>query len=201
MITRRIRVAFALAALAVATLAGAQPAGASRSVDATGTVGAWSVKDTAARPGAIGLYKYNDEDGFGWLKRFYVNPPKMKAVAGMDHQEVGWLFNVQRKICGFGGCGRWEVTYTSPEVTARTDDSHSPSWGQASVRVRVPCGHNCADAGAIYRINLKMIWHRPDGSVMGTAKHRIYYYSEQLDIGGSGVARGHAPDSWTPAWV
>ncbi|MEO6350363.1 MAG: hypothetical protein ABIP53_06900 [Candidatus Limnocylindrales bacterium] len=184
-----------LAATMLVALTAAQPVFAS-----TGTVGVYSYTDTAARPGAIGLYQYNAEDGFGWLKRFYVNPPKMRAVAGMDSQTVGWLYNVQRKICGFGGCGNWTVTYTSPEFTAITDDAHSPSWGQDSVRVRVPCGHNCADAGAVYRINIKMQWHRANGSIMGTAKHRIYYYSTQLDTGGSGVSEKVAPDSWSPDW-
>jgi hypothetical protein len=192
---RGFRGFFVLAAVGLATLAVAQPVFA-----ATGTVGFYKVTDTAARPGAIGLYKYNAEDGFGWLKRFYVNPPKMRAVAGMDSQTVGWLYNVQRKICGLGGCGSWTVTYTSPEFKAITDDAHSPAWGQDSVKVRVPCGHGCEDAGARYRINIKMMWHRPNGSVMGTAKHRIYYYSEQLDTGGSGVSEGTAPDAWSPDW-
>ena len=187
-------------AIVAALLATVQPALAGRTLAHTGTVGQYSVTDTAARPGAIGLYRYNAEDDFGWLKRFYVNPPKMKAVAGMNSQKVGWLFNVQRKICGFGGCGNWEVTYTSPVTTAITDDAHSPGWGQASVRVRVPCGPGCADAGASYRINLKMIWNRANGSVMGTAKHRIYFYSQQLDTGGSGVSEGTAPDAWSPDW-
>ena len=189
-----------LAATVLVALTVAQPVAASRTVAATGTVGWWSYTDSMARPGAIGLYKYNAEDGFGWLKRFYVNPPKMRAVAGMEHQTVGWRYNVQRKICGFGGCGDWAVTYTSPEFTAITDDAHSPAWGQDSVRVTVPCGHNCADASAVYRINVKMMWHRANGSVMGTAKHRIYYYSQQLDTGGSGVSEKVAPDSWSPDW-
>jgi hypothetical protein len=200
MILRSSRSRLLMLTVFVAALGMAQPVAASTRVDATGTVGAYTYTDTMAHPGALGLYKYNAEDGFGWLKRFYVNPPKMKAVAGMNSQTVGWLYNVQRKICGFGGCGQWQVTYTSPEFTAITDDSHSPSWGQDSVKVTVPCGHNCADAGAVYRINVKMMWHRANGSVMGTAKHRIYYYGKQLDIGGSGVSEGRAPDSWSPDW-
>jgi hypothetical protein len=197
---RSLRFVIVLVTLAVASIAAVQPAAAGTRINATGTVGAWSYTDTAARPGAIAWYRYNSEDGFGWLKRLYVNPPKMKAVSGMQHQTVGWMYNVQRKICGFGGCGHWEVTFTSEEFTAITDDSHSPGWGQDSVRVRVPCGHNCADAGAVYRVNVKMLWHRANGSVMGTAKHRINWYSLQLDTGGNDVHEKLAPDSYSPDW-
>lgn len=200
MFLRSSRSSFVILAAMVAALGVAQPVAASSQVEATGTVGQYSYTDTAARPGAIGLYKYNSEDGFGWLKRFYVNPPKMRAVAGMDSQTVGWLFNVQRKVCIGGACGDWKVTYTSPEFTAVTDDAHSPAWGQDSVRVYVPCGHGCYDLSAVYRINIKMLWHRPNGSVMGTAKHRIYYYSAQMDIGGSGLYEKTARDSWAPGW-
>jgi hypothetical protein len=200
MILRSSRSGVVVLTLMVAALGVAQPVSASPRVDYSGTIGAYTYTDTAARPGAIGLYKYNAEDGFGWLKRFYVNPPKMKAVAGMDHQTVGWLYKVQRKICGLGGCGSWTVTYTSPEFKVVTDDAHYTAWGQDSVKVRVPCGHGCEDAGAIYRINIKMMWHRPNGSIQGKAKHRIYYYSEQLDTGGSGVSEGTAPDAWSPDW-
>lgn len=188
---------FVMLALMAAALGVAQPVSANSRVGASGTVGQHSYTDTAARPGAIGLYKYNSSDGYGFLKRFYVNPPTMRAVAGMNHQTVGWLYNVQRRICGFSGCGNWTVTYTSPEFTAITDDTHSPAWGQDSVNVRVPCGHGCEDAGAIYRINIKMKWHRPNGSVMGTAKHRIYYYSAQMDTGGDGLFEKTAPDSFS----
>ena len=96
-------------------------------IAATGTVGQYSYTDTAARPGVIALYKYNAEDGFGWLKRLYVNPPKMKAVSGMEHQTVGWMYNVQRKICGFGGCGRWQVTYQGQTFGAYKDAARA-AW-------------------------------------------------------------------------
>lgn len=200
MFLRSSRSWFVVLTVMIAALGVALPVSASSQGAATGTVGQHSYTDTASRPGAIGLYKYNSEDGFGWLKRFYVNPPKMRAVAGMNAQTVGWRYNVQRKICGIGGCGNWTVTYRSPEFTAITDDAHSPAWGQDSVRVRVPCGHGCADAGAVYRINIKMMWHRANGSVMGTAKHRIYYYSSQMDTGESGLQENVAGSSWSPDW-
>lgn len=189
-----------VATIAVAALGATQPVFADTPLGHTGTVGVHSLTDTSSNPGAIAYYKYNNSDGFGWLKRLYVNPPNMRAVAGMSNQTVGWLFTVERKICGIPGCGHWELRYTSSETTAVTDDAHSPSWGQASVRVTVPCGHNCADAGATYRVTVKMIWHRPNGSVQGTVRDRIYYYSAQMSNGDSGVQEKVAGDSWSPDW-
>jgi hypothetical protein len=166
----------------------------------TGTVGVHSLVDTSANPGATGKYRYYASDGFGWLKRFWVNPPKMRAVAGKTNQTVGWKFIVERKVCGIPRCGRWTVRYTSPEMTAVTDDAHNASFSQATVRVRVPCGHNCEDAGAIYRITVKMLWHRPNGSIQGKVKDRIYWYGAQMTNGDSGVQEKVASDAWSPDW-
>jgi len=199
MFGRSFRTLMVVATIAVAALAATQPAFAYE-LRQTGTVGVHSLVDTSSHPGAVGRYKYYSSDGFGWLNRFYVNPPRMRAVAGKTSQTVGWLFKVQRKVCGMGGCGDWTLRYTSPEMTAVTDDAHNASFSQATVGVTVPCGHNCADAGAIYRIKVKMIWHRKDGSVQGTVLNRIYWYGAQMTNGESGVQEKFASDSWSPDW-
>src|SRR4051812_5036717 len=164
---RSLRASLIAATVAVAALAATQPALAATELGHTGTVGAHSLTDSAASPAATGKYRYYASDNLGWLKRFWVNPPNMRAVAGRSGQTVGWKFTVERQDCGFFGCGRWHATYTSPEMTAVTDDAHDASFAQASVRVRVPCGHNCEDLASRYRITEKLIWHRPDGSKQG----------------------------------
>ncbi len=200
MFGRGLRSLVVVATLAVAAIVTTQPVYADTVLGHKGKIGAWSLTDTSSDPGAIGKYRYYNSDGFGWLKRFYVNPPNMRAVAGKSSQTVGWLFIVERKVCGFGGCEHWNVRYTSPEMTAVTDDAHDALFGQATVRVRVPCGHLCADAGAIYRIKVKMIWHRADGSVQGNVRDRIYWYGAQMTNGDSGVQEKVAGDAWSPDW-
>jgi hypothetical protein len=186
--------------VAVAALAVAQPALAAIQLSQTGTVGAHSLTDTSDNPAAIGKYRYYASDGFGWLTRFYVNPPSMRPVAGMSSQTVGWRFTVERKICGIGGCGRWKATYTSPEMTAVADAAHDAAFSQATVSVRVPCGHLCEDAGAVYRITEKLIWHRGDGSTQGTVRMRVYWYGARMTTGETGVQEKVASDSWSPDW-
>ena len=163
-----------------------------------GTVGVHSLNDTAASPGVTAKYKYNSQDGFGWLKRLKVEPPNVRAVAGKSAQTVGWRFQVWRKVCGLGGCDIWRVRYTSPEMTAVTDDAHDAAFTPMAVSVKVPCGHNCADAGAIYRVVVKMNWYRANGSVQGAAKHRVYYYRASMDTGDTGLMEKYAWDSWSP---
>ena len=132
MFGRNLRGLVLAGTVAFAALAAAQPAIAAIQLSRTGTVGAHSLTDTSANPAAIGKYKYYASDGFGWLVRFFVNPPNMRAVAGKSAQTVGWKFTVQRKICGFTGCGNWTTRYTSPEMTAVTDDAHNAAFTQAT---------------------------------------------------------------------
>lgn len=198
MLRRSLRGLMIAATVSIAALAATQPVLAEIELSHTGTVGAHSLTDTPSHPAAFGKYRWYDSDNLGWLKRFYVNAPKMKAVAGKTSQVVGWLFIVERKDCGFFGCNPWHVTYTSPETTAITDDSHSPGWGQASVDVHVPCGHNCEDLASSYRITEKLIWHRPNGSTQGTVRYRIYWYGAQATNGTSGVQKKTAGAAWSP---
>jgi hypothetical protein len=191
---------FVVTTLAVAMLVIAQPVLADTELGHTGTVGVHSLSDTSGNPGTTAKYKYNSSDGFGWLKRLFVKPPNMRAVAGKNAQKVGWLFTVERKICGIGGCDIWRLRYTSPEMTAVTDDTHNAAFSEATVGVTVPCGHNCADAGATYRVTVKMIWHRANDSVQGTARHRVYWYRAVMDTGETGVIEKVAWDSWSPDW-
>ena len=156
--------------------------------------------DTSSNPGAIGRYRYYASDGYGYLNRFYVNPPNMRAVAGNSSQTVGWQYMVERKLCGLGSCGAWALRFTSVEFSAVTSDAHNASFSQASASVTVPCGHNCFDLGASYRITVKMIWHRANGTVEGTVRNRIYWYGAQMTNGTSGVMEKVAWDSWSPTW-
>jgi hypothetical protein len=195
MFGRGLRTLVLVGTIGVAALAATQPALAYE-LSHTGTVGVHSLTDTSSNPAAIGRYRYYASDGYGWLNRFYVNPPNMKAVAGKTSQHVGWKYMVERKMCGIEGCGSWMLRFTSRQFTAVTDDSHNAAFTQATASVTVPCGHNCYDVGAKYRITVKMIWHRADGSVQGTVLNRIYWYGAQMTTGEHGVQEKFAADSW-----
>jgi hypothetical protein len=66
------------------------------------------------------------------------------------------------------------------------------------VGVTVPCGHNCEDLASSYRITVKMIWHRGDGSVQGNVRDLIYWYGAQMTNGQSGVQEKTAGAAWSP---
>jgi hypothetical protein len=200
MFVRSIRSLFVLASIGVALLLGAQPVFADTELGHTGTVGVHSLTDTASSPGAKCKYRYLSAYDYGRLKRIVVQPPNMRAVAGKSAQKVGWQFTIQRREMGLGGSSPWEPRYTSPEMTAITSASHNATFSSASVGVTTPFGPDTEDAGAIYRVNVKMIWHRPDGSVQGTARHRVNYYRSVLDIGGSGLQNNVCSDYWSPNW-
>jgi hypothetical protein len=187
MFGRGFRIWLVVASLAAAMVVTAQPVLADTELGHTGTVGAHSLNDTAASPGATCKYRYLPSPNVGKLVRIAVHPPKVKAVAGKNAQTVGWKFTVQRKIAGLTGSSPWENRYTSPEMTAVTDDAHNAAFTKASVRVEVPFGPNAEDVAAFYRVKVKMFWHRADDSVQGTALHRIDFYKIKLDTGGSAV--------------
>ncbi len=197
MFRRSLRTLVVVGTIGVAALAATQPVLAYE-LSSTGTVGVHSLTDTSSNPAAIGRYRWYASDGVGWLNRFYVNPPNMRAVAGHSSQTVGWKYMVERKMCGIGGCGSWMLRFTSMQFTAVTSDTHNAAFTQETASVTVPCGHNCADAGAKYRITVKMIWHSGDGSVQGTVLNRIYWYGQQMNTGEHGVTEKVAYDYFQP---
>lgn len=184
---RGLRSVVALATVGMTVLAVAPPVLADTELGHSNPVGIHSLTDTSANPGATCKYKYLPAYGVGRQKRMFVQPPNMRAVAGMAAQEVGWQFTVQRRIDIEPSIGRWENRYTSPVMAAVTDDGHNAAFSSASVSVTVPFGPDADGAAAIYRVTVKMIWHRPNGSVQGTARHRINFYLRVMSNGASDV--------------
>jgi hypothetical protein len=191
------RRSFLPVAMAIGALTAAQPVLADTELDA-GTVGVHSLTDTASNPGALCKYRYLPTYDVGRLKRIVVRPPNMRAVAGRSAQEVGWQFTIQRRIDIEPNPGTWEDRYTSPEMTAVTDDSHNASFGSGSVSVTVPFGPGGDGAAALYRVVVKMIWHRPNGSVQGTARDRVDFYERAVSNGGGDVQNNFCTGYWFP---
>src|SRR5829696_4560402 len=142
---------------------GAQPVLADTERGHTGTVGQHSLQDTTGSPGATCKYATIVADNDLKLRRIVVRPPLMRAVEGRSAQTVGWKFTVQLRVQGIGGATDWVIRYTSPEMTAVTDDAHNALFSDAAVRVRP--GRRTAGGMKQYRVVVTMLWHRADGSV------------------------------------
>jgi hypothetical protein len=162
--------------LVLGILAGPQTVAADTELGETGTVGAHSLNDTTANPGATCKYHYISAQDGGRLNRIDVDPPNVKAVAGKSSQSVGWQFTVQRRAGSIYTNNPWKNRYTSPIKKALTDDAHNAPFSGGTVSVTVPYGPDSQDVQADYRVVVKMLWYLPNGAVQGTARHRVNYY-------------------------
>jgi hypothetical protein len=144
----------------------------------TGEVGQHSLRDSLATPGAECRYQQVSPSpgGHGYeakLRRLYVQPPRVRAIAGV--QTVGWGFVVQRTQYGPSGPGPWSTTYQSPIQRMSTNTTHDAPFTQKSINVVVPsAGYDDGNYG--YRVMLKISWYRANGSTQGTATHRVKFY-------------------------
>ena len=186
--------------IALAFAVSAQPALADTELGHRGTVGVHSLRDTSEHPGATCKYRYLPAYGYGQLRRIEVRPPQVKAVSGKSHQLVGWRFTIQRKEIGLFGSTHWHKRYTSPEQITYTDDAHNAAFAGMFVRVKVPFGPATQDAIAIYRVIVKLFWHRADGEIAGVARHRVDFYNSVMSSGERNVQQGACGDYWSPAW-
>ena len=165
------------AGLVVGLLLGAQPVLADTELGHTGTVGIHSLSDTSGNPGAWCGYKLLSGPGVEKLIKLVVKPPKMKAVSGQTHQKVGWVIIVQRQAGPDGQSNPWIDKFTSTEQTAYTSYLQNAAFaGDRTITVTVPYGVYDTSHDAIYRVNVMMIWHNANGSVQGTALHRVGHY-------------------------
>ena len=124
----------------------------------------------------------------------------MKAVTGNSHQKVGWVVIVQRKYGSIPSNPPWQNQFTSAEMTAFTNASTYASFpNDRNITVTVPYGPNAQDQYATYRVMIKMIWHNANGSVQGTALHRVDHYGlYDLDNDGQTPANGKCDAYWYP---
>ena len=170
------------AGLALGLMLGAQPVLADTELGHTGTVGTHSLHDTANYEGAGCHYLWNTQQDIAYLKSIDVNPPRMKAVVGNNHQTVGWQAIVQRRWGSNGTSPAWTVTFTSVERTATTNATTNALFNQwAHINVTLPFGAAQHQSKfAQYRVVVKMIWHNSNGTTQGTAMHRVDHYFLEL---------------------
>ncbi|MEA2676888.1 MAG: hypothetical protein QOJ81_1029, partial [Chloroflexota bacterium] len=173
-------------------LLGAQPVLADTELGHAGTVGVHSLSDTSGNPGAWCGYKLLTAIGVEKLVKLVVKPPKMKAVNGLTNQKVGWVIIVQRQAGPNGQSNPWIDKFTSTEQTAYTNYLQNAIFaGDRTITVTVPYGVYDTGHDAIYRINVKLIWHKPNGTVQGTALHRVGHYG-LYDVSNTGSSSPQA---------
>jgi hypothetical protein len=185
-----------LACALVAVALNALPTLADTPLGHSGTVGAHSLHDTASSPGVTCNYGYKVAQDAGKLVKLVVAPPRVHAAAGNSAQEVGWRFTVQRRVQGIGGATPWVHRYTSPEMTAVTDDAHNAAFTSASVPV-IP-GAFLAGGVYQYRVLVSTTWHGSKGGIMGKATNREDFYVGVLNTGGTLMQNEHC-DAWRHA--
>jgi hypothetical protein len=163
-----------LAAAAVALAVA--PVAADTELGHKGTVGQHSLRDTSSKGGVKCVFRTLSESNIHWeggLARIDVRPPKMKAVSG--RQTVGWRFIVQRSK----DHGPWKVTYRSPIQKAKATTTTLASFSKMSIKVNVPAASRHENRH-FYRVNVKMFWYRSNGTVQGTARHRVDWYQDVI---------------------
>jgi hypothetical protein len=165
----------ALAALLVA----ATPVAATHPLGSRGTTGPVTWTDTQAASSVSCINRTTRvKKGIHYVKldTLEVRPPQVRPSAGIDAQEVGWRFIVQRHPSSDWSLteGRWKTTYRSPiERATALADADAP-FTQQSIRVRVPRGNIYSDYS--YHVLGKVLWYDDAGKVVGSDMVELSYY-------------------------
>ncbi len=173
----RLRILIAVPVALLAAVLAIGPVAADTELGHKGDVGLHWLKDSNESGGAKCSYvtTFQGPTSHRWgLKRIYVRPPRVRAISGS--QTVGWRFIVQRME---GNEGSWATTYRSPIQKRTASVSARAPFSEMGVKVVVP---EFAD-DLSYRVIVKMIWFRTDGSQQGSAKHKVDFFRMQQDDG------------------
>ena len=132
----------------------------------TGKVGSHMLIDTKPQVGAKCSYSG------GRITSIWVRGPLMYArdkTGGVDEQQVGWKFTVQRR----GTSSKpWKPFLVSSVQTATATDFTPASVTNRSLPIDPPAGDYFTTG---YRVFVTLYWYT-NGEVSGVAKHRIDWY-------------------------
>jgi hypothetical protein len=175
----RGRTGFASLAIALGLLLAAATATADTPLGHQGKVGSHRLRDSAGRPGVECFYESTNPNSptESTLEGLNVRPPVVfarNATAGVDRQDVGWQFIVQRHHNT-----TWtEVLRTSIHFKSATDST------PAAFEKR---GTNfLGNSASRYRVIVKTYWlSSTNGVVAGTARNRVDFYKGGAFTGSS----------------
>jgi hypothetical protein len=166
----------ATAVLAALTLS-AGPVMADTELGHTGKVGDHYLNDVSGYTGVICHY---DEDNTH-LTSFEVRQPNIWArnrTTHRDSQKVGWRILIKRQMYGSSA---WKTFFKSSIKKATAYDDQSAYFPIRTLTPQMP--HEPIGEPSHWMAVIKMYWFAADGSVAGTARHRVDVY--KLDNGSS----------------
>jgi hypothetical protein len=136
-----------------------------------------SLSDTSDSPGATCKY----QQGFGNdLRSIKVQPPKVYArdrSGGVDTQNVAWRVVIQRQDPAPNGA--WSTVYRGDPVSGTATAATPAAFSEQTIPYEIT-----NDDPAPYRVLVKIIWHRFDGSGrMGTVTRRVDFYRYEDQMG------------------
>jgi hypothetical protein len=156
---RVFSVALVLTVLSTALIAGPAAAATPPGSDYGNTVECrYKTKDTG--PG----YDYR-------LKRLVVTAPVLFGNKGSTAQMVGWRFIVTRSMNY--NSGPWNETYRSPIQKSTATATNSADFTAQSVGVTIPEVDNIISVQ--YRVTLKLLRYRNDGSLKSKVTYQMPY--------------------------
>lgn len=165
-----------MGAVLALTIAGALPAAAGTS---TGYVGHFDIGDVEGAE--IVNCRYDDASGTPKLDKFVAKPPKVwwrNTDSGNDNEQgkVGWRIVIQKT--GNPETGPWSTTYRSTWVkkTAREDQPFHDAADAAQLTARGILWDRSGN-NTVFRVIYRLRWYRPNGTVLGSAKHTVVFYN------------------------
>jgi hypothetical protein len=177
------RVGFRVIALALVVVALA-----SASALASGTVGRWSLIDTARYPGATCFFRNLVSDDH--IYQIRVRAPVMYAIdatSKVDHQQVGWHWVIQ--FSSDNGA-TWHLEKRGPMVRASATDAYNAQWPSQTGTWK----RGSAPVRASYRAVVAMVWFTPSGGIQGQASPVVSHYVDFYN-GQNQEPQTHCPDS------
>jgi hypothetical protein len=103
------------------------------------------------------------------VRKIVVSPPRMFAKSGQ--QTVGWRFIVSRTY----GTEAAKTTYVSPIETAVASTTVAAAFATMSVAVSLPRVENLS--WLEYRVTLRLIWYRGNGTVQSKITYPMPTYT------------------------
>ena len=181
MLTRMLRLPLAAAVFVILLVAAGQMALADTVLSQSGNVGANSLTDTHAKPGATCNYKFNSGLGLGKLKTITVRAPNMAASPGRSHQIIGWKFSIERRRVGEQSTA-WKTIYHS---VLQTTAIGGEGGGFESMTAPITLDPNEGATGVHrYRVDVQMEWFAKNGqTVVGKSLHRVDFYRGVMNTG------------------
>lgn len=180
-LVRRSRGLWLVSTILVLALAGEGGALAAHEVSHTGTIGAWSITDTAGSPGVRCVYE--GAAGSWYLQKVKVPAPTIYGTSS-HLRSVGYRLLLQYKTAS-----GWVTSQKGPLISGPASTSTAATLTGSNI-VRNP---GLSPNGRKYRVELKLIWYRANASVQGIAYVLVDHLRRGYDGSVGATCKGQVP--------